>query len=105
MILSVTTTVASLEDARRLARAMVEARLAACAQIEAIESVYVWEGALQQVGEQRITFKTTDARYGAFEAALRAAHPYQLPMIVALPLEFVLADYAAWVAAMTRIDT
>lgn len=102
MILSVTTTVASLEDARRLARAMVEARLAACAQIEPIESFYIWDGAVQQEGEQRLTFKTTDARYGALEAALRAAHPYTLPMIVALPLHFVLADYAAWVEETTR---
>jgi periplasmic divalent cation tolerance protein len=94
----VLTTVATREDAQRLARAMVEQRLAACAQISAIDSVYRWNGALQQEPEWRLLLKTTVAARPALQIALRAAHPYQLPAIVALPMQ-AQEDFAGWVAA------
>ena len=92
----VLTTVATRADAERLARAMVEQRLAACAQINAIDSVYHWKGVLQQEPEWRLLFKTTESARPALQAALRAAHPYELPAIVALPMQ---ADpaFADWV--------
>jgi periplasmic divalent cation tolerance protein len=96
-LLAVHTTVADLEDAHAIARSLVERRLAACAQIEPIESVYVWKGDVQQEREFRIVVKTTAARYGAVEAAIRALHPYELPAIYALPTEHAFAPYAAWV--------
>jgi len=92
------TTVATREDAQRLARAMVEQRLAACAQISAIDSVYHWNGALQCEPEWRLLFKTTEAARSALQTALRAAHPYELPAIVALPLD-AQAAFADWVSA------
>ncbi|MCB2071832.1 MAG: divalent-cation tolerance protein CutA, partial [Ottowia sp.] len=58
-ILLVLTTVATQADAQVLARSMVEQRLAACAHIEAIDSVYRWQGAVQQEGEWRLLLKTT----------------------------------------------
>jgi periplasmic divalent cation tolerance protein len=94
------TTVATREDAQRLAHAMVEQRLAACAQISAIESVYRWDGALQCEPEWRLLFKTTEAARTALQAALLAAHPYELPAIVALPME-AQAAFADWVDAET----
>ncbi|MCA0406383.1 MAG: divalent-cation tolerance protein CutA [Proteobacteria bacterium] len=100
-MLVVYTTFATEDDALRVARDMVSRKLAACAQIEPITSVYVWEGALQQEGEFRVAFKTTKAAYGALEAALKAAHPYTLPMILALPAASVEPAYAAWVAENT----
>lgn len=96
-ILLVTTTVASAADAERLAEAMVEQRLAACVQIEPIHSVYRWQGAVQREGEVRVLFKTTAQRYPALEAALRDAHPYELPAIVAVRAEAVLPAFADWV--------
>ena len=54
--IAVVTTVARLEDAQAMARALVERRLAACAQIERIESVYRWQGAVQQEPEYRVLF-------------------------------------------------
>ena len=93
------TTVATRADADALARAMVEQRLAACAQISAIDSVYRWQGALQAEGEFRLLFKTTVGRYPALEAALRDRHPYELPAIVALPVAQALTEFADWVAA------
>ncbi len=98
-LLAVYTTVASRDDAQRIARALVERRLAACAQIEAIESVYRWDGALQQATEFRLLLKTTAAQYPAVEAAIRAMHPYTLPAIHALALEAVYPPYADWVRA------
>jgi periplasmic divalent cation tolerance protein len=94
----VLTTVATGEDAQRLGRAMVEQRLAACAQISAIDSIYRWNGALQCEPEWRLLLKTTEARRPALQAALRAAHPYELPAIVALPMQAG-EDFAAWIAA------
>lgn len=93
----VITTVATSDDARRLARALVERRLVACAQISQIESVYIWENKLQQEGEYRLMLKTVASRYAAVEEALRELHPYTLPAIYALALERVHGPYADWV--------
>ena len=96
-LLLVLTIVATRADADALARAMVEQRLAACAQISAIDSVYRWQGAVQSEGEFRVLFKTTAERYPALEAALRSSHPYELPAIVALPVVQALPAVADWV--------
>jgi periplasmic divalent cation tolerance protein len=102
--IAVVTTVGSLEEARRIGRALVERRLAACAQIAPIESFYFWDGALCNDAEFRLLFKTTDARYAALEAAIRESHSYGLPAIHAERLEPVYAPYAAWIERMTRAD-
>jgi periplasmic divalent cation tolerance protein len=96
-LLAVYTTVASRDEAHKIARALVERKLAACAQICEIESFYSWRGAVQSGPEYRILFKTTDARYAAVEAAIRDVHTYELPAIHALAVEHVYGPYAAWV--------
>lgn len=101
-ILLVLTSVATRADADRLARSLVGQHLAACAQISAIDSVYHWQGALQAEGEWRILFKTSADRGPALQQALRAAHPYQLPAIVALPCSDALPEFAAWVQEETE---
>lgn len=93
------TTVGTREDAQRIARALVERRLAACVQIGQIDSVYRWNGAVQQEPECRLVIKTTRARYAALELALRELHPYELPAIHALDPVHVLPAYADWVAS------
>jgi len=92
----VVTTVGTREDAVALAHALVEARLAACAQIEAIDSVYRWQGAVHAEPEFRVLFKTVAQRYAEVEAAIRARHPYELPAIHALPTAAAEPAYAAW---------
>ena len=67
--IAVVTTVGSVEEARRIGRALVERRLAACAQITPIESFYVWDDALCNDTEFRLLLKTTDARYAALASA------------------------------------
>jgi len=95
--LAVFTTTNSLEEARALARTAVERKLAACVQISAIESFYVWKGNMQDEREFRLLFKTTDACYPALEAAIQERHSYELPAIYALALEHTSAPYAAWI--------
>ena len=102
-LIAVITTVATIEDARRLARGMVERRLAACAQLSPIESFYPWNGSLQNEPEIRILFKTSAQAYRALEAAIVELHPYELPAIYAIELSGVHAPYAQWIAENTLI--
>jgi periplasmic divalent cation tolerance protein len=95
--IAVFTTLGSMDEARRLARAIVERKLAACAQLSQIESFYVWKGALQNEPEVRVLFKTTDSRYAALEAAIVELHPYELPAIHAVEMAAVHAPYAQWI--------
>ena len=95
--IAVITTVGSRDDARRIAKALVERRLVACAQISAIESFYHWDGALQDDPEFRLLLKTVDVQYDAVERAIRELHPYDLPAIYALRIDRIDAPYAAWV--------
>lgn len=85
-------------SAELLAAELVTERLAACVSVlPAVRSVYRWQGALEQASEVPLLIKTTAARYGALEAAIRARHPYELPEIVAVPVTHGLAAYLAWV--------
>lgn len=96
-ILSLSTTVGSGEDAARLARAVVERRLAACVQVEALQaSHYRWEGAVCEEPEWRLTLKTLPACLPAVQAFMAEQHPYQLPQLLWQTLE-ASADYADWV--------
>lgn len=96
-LLAVFTTVATRDEARLMARALVERKLAACAQISEIESFYSWEGAVRNEPECRILFKTTAAQYAAVEDAIRELHSYELPAIHALAIEQVYGPYGAWI--------
>ncbi len=89
--------------AERIADALIEQRLAACVSILApCRSVYRWKDAVQHDEEHPVLVKTTTERYAALEAAIRASHPYELPEIIALPVERGLPAYLEWVAAETR---
>lgn len=89
--------------AERLADALIEKRIAACVNILApCRSVYRWKGAVQHDEEYPVLIKTTSERYPALETAIRAAHPYELPEIIAVPIERGLLGYLAWVDAETK---
>ena len=88
--------------AQALATALVEARLAACVSILApCRSVYRWQGKIEDATEVPLLIKTTAARYPALEAAIRQQHPYELPEILAVPIEHGLPDYLAWLVLET----
>ena len=89
--------------AERLADALIEKRVAACVNILApCGSVYRWKGAVQHDEEHPVLIKTTAERYPALETAIRAVHPYELPEIIAVPIERGLPAYLAWVDAETK---
>jgi periplasmic divalent cation tolerance protein len=96
--IAVVTTVASRAEAQTMAHALVQRRLAACAQISDIESVYRWQGTVHQEPECRLVIKTTRERYGDVERAIRELHSYELPAIHALAFDAVYAPYAQWIA-------
>lgn len=96
-LLAVYTTVGSANEAQAMARTLVERQLAACAQISQIDSVYTWQGLVQQSPEFRILFKTTSDQYPALEAAIRALHSYELPAIYAVAFAQAYEPFAAWV--------
>ncbi|MBL8484149.1 MAG: divalent-cation tolerance protein CutA [Rhodocyclaceae bacterium] len=100
--LLVFTTLPDAQSAHELARQLVELKLAACVSVQApCRSVYRWQGALEQAEEIPLLIKTTRARYAALQEALCARHPYELPEILAVPVEAGLPGYLAWIAAET----
>lgn len=101
-ILFVLTNVPDEACARRIARTLVERRLAACVNILApCRSVYRWQGRVEEADELPLLIKCPKAGYPALEAALLELHPYELPEIVALPVEAGLPAYLSWVAEET----
>jgi periplasmic divalent cation tolerance protein len=91
-------TCADLDEARRIGRVLVEERLAACVNIRAHETIYRWQGAIEQEPEIGMLAKTTRAGYPALESRVRALHSYTLPCIVAWAPEAGLAAYFDWIA-------
>ena len=95
--IQVTTTATTRQEAGRIAKALLGQRLAACVQIAGpVESHYWWKGQLEQSAEWLCTVKTLRVKYAGVEAAIRAAHSYEVPEIVAIPIETGSAPYLAW---------
>ena len=96
------TTLPDEDAARALARTLVERKLAACVTVGApVQSLYHWQGAVENAREVPLTAKTRADRYADVAAAIAAGHPYELPEIVAVPIQHGLPDYLAWVASAT----
>jgi len=88
--------------ASALARTLVTGRLAACVNVGApVESMYHWQGQIETAREIPVIIKTRAALYGAVEAAIVAAHPYELPEVVAVPVTHALDRYLDWITAET----
>ena len=97
-ILLVLTNLPDRDSAVKLAESLIDRRVAACVNVlSACTSVYRWEGRVARDDEVPLLIKTTAARYAALEAAIGAAHPYELPEIIAVPVTRGLPGYLAWV--------
>jgi periplasmic divalent cation tolerance protein len=102
-ILTVTTTVASLEQARELARKLLDSRLAACVQLDGgLTSLYRWADRLCEDPEVRLVIKTVPECEPALQAFLAEHHPYDVPQFVATPGQGS-AEYAQWVRGEVRV--
>jgi periplasmic divalent cation tolerance protein len=89
--------------AEQLADMLVSRQLAACVNILApCRSVYRWKGAVQRDEEHPLLIKTTRERYAALERAIIETHPYELPEVIAVPIERGLPAYLDWVATETK---
>ena len=96
-------TAPDIDLARRLAKAALEARLIACANIvSAVESHYWWDGKLESSDEALILFKTRQEHVPELERFIRELHPYDTPEFVALPLTAGSRKYLAWLADSTE---
>ena len=100
--LMVLTNLPDRSAAEAMAAQLVERRVAACVNILApCRSVYRWQGGVQREEEHPLLIKTTSERYAELEQAIRAGHPYELPEIVAVPIERGLPEYLRWLAEET----
>jgi periplasmic divalent cation tolerance protein len=91
-------TASSADEAKRLARALVEERLVACANVlDGATSFYWWEGAVQESGEALLIAKTRADRVDAVVDRVTALHSYSCPCVVALPILAGNPDYLAWI--------
>jgi periplasmic divalent cation tolerance protein len=101
--LLVLSTVQGAADAERIARALVEQGLAACVNIvPGVTSIYRWKGEVQAEAERLLLIKTGAPRFEALCQALVALHPYELPEVIALPLQAGHAPYLAWLDESVR---
>lgn len=91
------------ESASRIASHLVENRLAACVNISSpIESVYRWQGEIETANEYMLFIKTVRSSYDELELAILSIHPYELPEIVAVPVEIGLQNYLGWINQCTN---
>lgn len=93
---------ASDDHAARLARGLVDARLAACVNVVPnVRSYYRWQGAVQVDDEVQLVIKTAPARLSAVQAYLAQHHPYDVPEVLALPVSGGSPSYLAWLVEQT----
>lgn len=93
----VLTTTGTREEAGKIARSLVERRLAACVNVVEIESVYRWKEAVESAEEWLLLIKTTAEAFAQVQAAIQELHTYDLPECVVLPIENGSEDYLAWI--------
>ncbi len=92
------TTGGSKEEAQRIARALVEQRLAACVNVVGpIESVYRWHGEVESAAEWLLLIKTTAAAFERVSQTVRELHSYELPECIAVSIEAGSSDYLNWI--------
>jgi len=105
-MLLVLTTLPDEAAATRIGRDLVERGLAACVSIGLpVRSIYRWQGAIEDALEVPLAIKTSAAAYDALESALRVAHPYEVPEIIAVPVERGLDEYLTWIGECARPAT
>jgi periplasmic divalent cation tolerance protein len=92
----------SAEEAARIARALVDTRLAACVNIlPGVQSVYHWQGAVEEAQEWTLLIKTRRPLFDRLSAELRRLHSYHVPEVIAAPVLDGHPDYLAWIDSET----
>ena len=93
----------ALALAEKIARAVVQKRLAACVSVvrSPVESFYTWKGKLESAREHLLVIKTTATRLSQLEREVKRLHSYDVPEFIALPLAEGSAEYLAWLSETT----
>jgi periplasmic divalent cation tolerance protein len=101
-VLLVMTNMPDAQSAQAMAHQLVEQKLVACVNcLPGVRSIYRWQGAVEEAEEVTLLMKTTQARYVELENAIRAAHPYDVPEIIATPVTAGWHPYLDWVRKET----
>ena len=97
-------TCSTMAEARRIARAVVEARLAACVNIlpGIVNSVYRWKGRVESARERLLLIKTSRKRLGKLQVAIERLHSYEVPEFIALPIVAGSREYLNWLGENSR---
>ena len=104
-VLVIFVTAASRKEAVKIGKRMVSAKLAACANIiPGVQSIYRWKGKIAHARETLLILKSTKARYGELEEAIKMVHTYECPEIIALPVKKGLDQYVGWVCKETTAN-
>lgn len=102
-VLVVLVTVGNQKEAVRIGQEMVNARLAACANIiTGIQSIYRWKGKIVKAKEVLLLLKSTAPRYRDLEKTIKKMHTYDTPEIIALPIREGLDQYVGWICDETH---
>lgn len=97
------TTASSAEEARRIAQALVERRLAACVNIVApVKSVYRWQEKIETAAESLLLIKTVQARFPLVRDTIKELHSYDVPECICLPVTAGSQAYLDWIAASVQ---
>jgi len=93
-------TCGSAKESRRIARALVDRKLAACVNVlrVPVESIYRWKGSVESAKEFLLVIKTARQRFAALEKAIKQLHSYDIPEIIALPIAKGSAAYLSWIS-------
>ncbi|MBI3222145.1 MAG: divalent-cation tolerance protein CutA [Nitrosomonadales bacterium] len=103
-VLLVLTNLPDAPAAEKLARLLIESGAAACVnQLAPCTSTYRWQGKIESAGEVPLLIKTTRSAYPRLEKLIRDVHPYELPEIIAVPVDAGLPAYLGWVSDETKI--
>ncbi|QIR75536.1 divalent-cation tolerance protein CutA [Sulfurospirillum diekertiae] len=97
----ITTTCPDEQNAKSIIHLLLEQKLAACIQMQAVQSFYHWEGKLCESCEQLLLIKTRSSLFQKIEALILKHHPYTTPQIIQLPIEQGLKAYLQWIEEET----
>ncbi len=98
----VLTTAASETEAKAIAQTLVQEKLAACVNLFPVQSIYIWQAQLQQEPEWQLLIKTTLACFPTLKDRIAELHSYDLPEIIALPIQLGSEGYLEWLGAQVQ---
>jgi periplasmic divalent cation tolerance protein len=91
-------TAASQAEATAIATMLIEEKLAACVNVFPVQSIYQWQGRIQQESEFQLIIKTNLAKFSELSSRIQEIHSYEVPEIIALPIVSGSESYLAWLS-------